>query len=152
MAKYIDTEKLKAEIKKLQCEQGFDTGEAESAYQFAIKDIFSIIASLQQEQPEVDLEKIVKSYFDIGHLDVRITTNGDGLLRFARRISRLVRDASFRLYNESGFGDNGGDIDSEIEATIKMNDMWGDLLPDTLIKYTARHFYELGQKAGKEAE
>ena len=49
MTKYINAEKLKAEIKNLQCEQGFDTGEAESAYQFAIKDILSIIASLQQE-------------------------------------------------------------------------------------------------------
>ena len=101
-------------------------------------------------EEHVDLEKIVKSYFDIKHFDVRITTNGDGLLKFARHISRLVRDASFKLYNESSFGNNSGDIDSEIEATIKMNDLWGDLLPSTLIQYTAYHFYKLGLKAGKE--
>ena len=57
--KYIDAEKLKANIKGLQCEQGFDTGEAESAYQFAIKDILAFIDTLQQEQPEVQNGKFV---------------------------------------------------------------------------------------------
>ncbi len=49
--KYIDADKLKVKIKGLQCEQGFDTGEAESAYQLATKDILVFIDSLQQEQP-----------------------------------------------------------------------------------------------------
>ena len=57
--KYIDAEKLKANIKGLQCEQGFDTGEAESAYQFAIKDILAFIDTLQQEQSEVQNGKFV---------------------------------------------------------------------------------------------
>lgn len=55
--KYIDAEKLLVKIKGLQCEQGFDTGEAERAYQIAIKDILDFITSLKQEQPEVDVEK-----------------------------------------------------------------------------------------------
>ncbi len=58
--KYIDAENLKTKIKGLQCEQGFDTGEAERAYQSAIKDILAIITSLQQEQPGVDLELELK--------------------------------------------------------------------------------------------
>ena len=48
--KYIEVEKLKDEIKSIQCEQGFSTGEAERAYQFAIEDILVLIDSLQQEQ------------------------------------------------------------------------------------------------------
>ena len=49
--KYIDAERLKAEIKRLQCEQGFEDGMEERGYQFAIKDILDIIDSLQQEEP-----------------------------------------------------------------------------------------------------
>ena len=51
--KYIDTEKLIDEIKGLQCEQGFEDGMEERGYQIAIKDIFNIIDSLQQEQPSL---------------------------------------------------------------------------------------------------
>lgn len=58
--KYIDADKLKVKIKGLQCEQGFDTGEAERAYQSAIKDILTFIDSLRQEQMEVDLGKFDK--------------------------------------------------------------------------------------------
>lgn len=71
--KYIDADKLLVKIKGLYREQGFDTGEAEGAYQIAIKDILVIITSLQQEQPdfptiveqpEVDLEKEFNNYID----------------------------------------------------------------------------------------
>lgn len=58
MSKYIDADKLKVKIKGVQCEQGFDTGEAERAYQLAIKDILAFIDSLQQ-QPEVQNGKFV---------------------------------------------------------------------------------------------
>lgn len=64
--KYIDSEKLIAEIKGLQCEQGFDTGEAERAYQSAIKDILAFIESLQQEQPEQDISEFEKALDDFG--------------------------------------------------------------------------------------
>lgn len=50
MSKYIEVEKLKVEIKGLQCEQGFEDGETERGYQVAIKDILRIITSLQQEK------------------------------------------------------------------------------------------------------
>lgn len=60
MSKFIDAEKLKTEIKGLQCEQGFEDGMEERGYQFAIKDILPIIDSLQQEvelPPVVPLSK-----------------------------------------------------------------------------------------------
>lgn len=50
--KYIDAEKLLVKIKGLYHEQGFETGEAEGAYQIAIKDILVIVTSLQQEQQQ----------------------------------------------------------------------------------------------------
>lgn len=63
--KYIDAEKLIAEIKGLQCEQGFEDGMEERGYQLAIKDILNIITSLHQEQP-------------IGGKQVIIITETDG--------------------------------------------------------------------------
>lgn len=50
--KLIPADKLIAEIKRLQCEQGFEDGMEERGYQFAIKDILDTINTLQQEQPE----------------------------------------------------------------------------------------------------
>lgn len=45
-----DIEKIRAEIERLiKTEQGFDSGEAESAYRMCAKDIISFIDSLQKE-------------------------------------------------------------------------------------------------------
>ena len=66
MSKYIDAEKLKAEIRKLliptvhdrdydEWEHGKDSGFIEA---------ISIIESLQQEQPEVDIWKEIHKYFN----------------------------------------------------------------------------------------
>ena len=61
--KYIDSEKLIAEIdNKLLHEQGFEDGNSEYGYKCALKDIKRAITSLQQEQPEVDLEKELEQW------------------------------------------------------------------------------------------
>lgn len=60
--KYINANKLKAEIERLQCEQSYKNGIEEMGYQFAIMDILDIIDSLQQEQSEVHLEKEIDDY------------------------------------------------------------------------------------------
>ena len=87
--KYFDADKLIAEIERLQCEQGFDTGEAERAYQMAIKDILAFIDSLQQEQPEVGLEKEIEMAFDkIGYPESFNDFN-----RLARHFYELGRNA-----------------------------------------------------------
>lgn len=52
--KYIDADKLLVKIKGLQCEQGFEDGEAERGYQLAIKDILDII---KQEQVKNNIIK-----------------------------------------------------------------------------------------------
>ena len=91
MTKYIDAEKLKAQIQSL-IDSGYDS------LQGNLHHVLSIIDSLQQEQPEVDLEEEIKKCLKHGK----------------------IVETKYRDYD---------DID---------------------IKDTARHFYELGLKAGKE--
>ena len=55
MNKYIDAEKLIAEIRKLCSESCIS--ESDDYYEYAKSEIIDIITSLQQEQPEVDLDK-----------------------------------------------------------------------------------------------
>ena len=58
---YIDSEKLIAEIeRRWKYDQGFKTDEETMAYQQCCDDILSFIGSLQQEQPDVDLEKEIE--------------------------------------------------------------------------------------------
>ena len=73
MGKYIDAEKLKAEIKHLEQlneisdDEDYAQYELDVAcgYDMACKEIFSSITSLQQEQPEVDLKKEIKEWTDL---------------------------------------------------------------------------------------
>ena len=70
--KYIDAEKLIAEIKALKSRKGylpFERPEITEAYQargvqYTCDDIINIITSLQQEQPEVDYNKFEKLFDD----------------------------------------------------------------------------------------
>lgn len=70
MVKYIDAERLKTEIEALKRRKGFlPLGKAEitEAYmargvQFTCDDIVNLIQSLQQEQSEVDLEKVLSGF------------------------------------------------------------------------------------------
>ena len=64
--KYIDAEKLKAEIRKYLiptvCDRHYD--EWERGRDSGFIQVISIIESLQQEQPEVDLEKEFNNFLD----------------------------------------------------------------------------------------
>ena len=97
MTKYIDAEKLIVEIERQKI--GYNTDGNHAAEYETCKKILNITNSLQQEQPEVDLEKEFEDYLD----------NVEGQPR-----------------------------------------MWH---PDEQIEWAkdiARHFFELGIKAGKE--
>ena len=64
MNKYIDAEKLIAEIERLSSSEHpveYDSAE-KLAYNHALSEIEDLITSLQQEQPKVGLEKEVKRY------------------------------------------------------------------------------------------
>ena len=60
--KYIDAEKLIAEIRKLCSESCIS--ESDDYYEYAKSEIIDIITSLQQEQPEVDLEKASRHVYE----------------------------------------------------------------------------------------
>lgn len=101
----------------------------------------------KQEQQEVvqDIANVVKSYYDVQELeDVQIMTTGVGLLNFAEHIKKIILNSAFILYNHIPENSGNKTLDDEIDAVIKMNDLWGGLLPNTLIKYTSRHFAEWG--------
>lgn len=59
MAKYIDAERLKAEVKHLQSEWSGYTWEA-------VNQVLKIITSLQQEQPELPGKEIAEYYYHKG--------------------------------------------------------------------------------------
>lgn len=65
--KYIDAERIKAYIKEKQnefeaCNYYLDNSEEAVGYYSALLDFEQLVSSLQQEQPEVDLEKEIKNY------------------------------------------------------------------------------------------
>lgn len=60
--KYIPADELIAEIRKLRSESCIS--ESDDYYEYAKSEIIDIITSLQQEQPEVDLEKELKEHID----------------------------------------------------------------------------------------
>lgn len=141
--KYIDVDLLKTGLIHLGEEFPILTYEA----------VLYLIDSLQQEQPEVDqdIANVVKSYYDVQELeDVKITTTGVGLLNFAEHIKKIILDSAFILYNHILENSGNKTLDDEIDAVIKMNDLWGGLLPNTLIKYTSRHFAEWGAEHAKK--
>ena len=151
MSRYIDSEKLIAGVKELNL--ATKTYEEQVAFNNALAMVVEIITSLQQEQPEVeqDMVNVVKSYYDVQELeDVKITTTGVGLLNFAEHIKKIILNSAFILYNHITENSGNKTLDDEIDAVIKMNDLWGGLLPNTLIKYTSRHFWDMGLNARKE--
>lgn len=74
--KYIDAEKLIAEIRKLCSESCIS--EEDEYYEYAKSEIIDIIDSLQQEQPEEDLEKALNgldnAFFDLDGIAVKGAT------------------------------------------------------------------------------
>lgn len=67
--KYIDANLLLKEIeKKSHEEQGFSSEDSEYGYRSCARDLLAFINSLQQEQSEVDLEKVYDAYCKVcGH-------------------------------------------------------------------------------------
>lgn len=121
--KYIDSEKLKAKIKGLQCEQGFEDGDTERGYQIAIKDILRAISSLQQEK--VSFKKIVNA--KTRHISL-VPSSGEGDLE--KEI-----ECSIRFLNGHHILENG--------------ERWYKGRYEELRDF-ARHFFELGRKASKD--
>lgn len=121
--KYIDAEKLKAEIEWLKsvladplCSQGNILGpDWVAGGNKMLKEISSAITSLQQDQPEVDLEKEIDKW--------------EGIYRDSEGQARDITDGSI-VY------------DWKEDDAMCMN-------TESFIAF-ARHFYELGVNARKE--
>jgi len=80
--KYIDAEKLKAEIERRRLSNRYiDTVGYEN-------ELFDIIESLQQEQPEVDLEK---------EIDIWIAEN-ENIHRVNKLTGGLLKDIALKFY------------------------------------------------------
>ena len=65
MKKYIDAEKLKVEIERRRLQHEFDYSDGdETEFHRIVEDdvILKYITSLQQEQPEMDLDKEISSF------------------------------------------------------------------------------------------
>ena len=124
--KYIDAEKLKAEIDRQ--EIGYNTDGKHAAEYDACRKILEIIASLQQEQPEVDLEK------DEYSIDDKYIERSLAKVRLEKELAEYLQywedDEELGLI----FTTDTGVIQIELDD----------------IRDLARHFYELGLKARKE--
>lgn len=177
--KYIDVEKLIAEIKGLQCEQGFEDGMEERGYQLAIKDILNIIGSLQQEQPSDMKSPFTGGKVTILSREEEVTFRGEKV-KITRKYyrcedtgreftdSKLDDDMmwdTFRAYCEkkgiTSFTDimlkqEQQELDLEKAFESYLNNMIGQPRmwhPNEQIEWgksIARHFYELGLNARKE--
>ena len=88
MSKYIDADKLKAEIERLNSLVPYENSDRhDEGLHDAYKAVKNIIGSLQQEeQPEVDLEKELHTYICS---DEYMNTRGNGSLLIARHFYEL---------------------------------------------------------------
>lgn len=96
--KYIDADKLKAEIKRLEeMDYPCDTFEQSVGFYEALDCIKSFIDSLLQEQPEVDLEKEIKEEYLKhrcygGRDNMLVILNEPQFNKIAKRFIELSRD------------------------------------------------------------
>ena len=100
MTKYIDAEKIEAEIERQKktdgwCEVGKDTADVYYArgFRFACDNLLSFIDSLQQEQREVDLEEYVES--EMKHYGLSLYEASYVTLS-ASQVERMIRN-SYKL-------------------------------------------------------
>lgn len=91
--KYIDADRLKAEIDRQKI--GYNTDGKHSAEYNTCRKILDIIASLQQEQPKVDLEEEITKWIDSGDItDTRFADYDDSdIERTARYFYELGLNA-----------------------------------------------------------
>ena len=96
-----------------------------------------------KEPASEDLEEEIKRFYNFKD-DAQITNNFNGLMKFAKHITqwhseRIVvnKILDSRIDNK--------DFEREVEQTIKAQDLL-NMLPHTLIKYTAQHFINWQRK------
>ena len=157
MAKYINIEKVKAEIERLSSsEHPIEYEWVEKlAYNRALSEIEDVINSLNQEQP---IEKDLLTWQDINELE-RIINNVHYEFRSGIN-EELFGKLVLERFNEGKDAPLQPVVNLEKELQ-KLDNAYFDLdgiaiagtsyyLKVEDLKYIARHFYELGLNAGKE--
>lgn len=124
MKKYIDAEKLIAEIERLkELHKGLLSGRFRSGYNSAFQQVLSFIASLQQEQPDAyeDAMLEVKEYMDKLY-DEKV---GIGLCEY-----------------DSGLFDGIAKICTQLRGFIKVRISLHHTQPESELEKAARNVYE----------
>ena len=93
--KYIDADRLNADLDKWVEAMADAEGDYSDGVRFAIQHFIFLIASLQQVQPEVDLDAIVNEVFDKysfvdGYGRLAVAFNRAELYSFIKKITRKV--------------------------------------------------------------
>ena len=157
--KYIDAEKLKAEIERrkrfyerTQERLHQDDPEFSTSYAIAsaLKELRSFIISLQQKQPETPSGEEVMNMCN----QILIDWVKEGKTPEEREQREQAHIRFFELYDEYMQEQQEGDLEKEIEQWFDLSgisEAWenGEWSTND-IRSTARHFYELGLKAIKE--
>ena len=147
--KYIDAEKLIAEIRKLCSESCIS--ESDDYYEYAKSEIIDIIDSLQQDKETLMLEMCNQSFWeDSGYIMIPPDVTIEG-------IESLLKQVKKKLQQEQP------EVDFEKEMDSYFNEHFSPCVDGTLISERtgmeidgndyddiARHFYELGFNARKE--
>lgn len=93
--KYIDSEKLIAEIKRrIEINERKKRTEFGDGVYSTCKDFLSLITSLQQEQPEIDFDEAYKSYMESRKDDLSgnaVTVNMKDLARYCYELGLNTR-------------------------------------------------------------
>lgn len=144
MRKYIDAEKLKYEIEKRNLSNYHTTTEG---YE---EELYEIIASLQQEQPE-DIVVVARTFLDA----LSKTPYNNKPITDAQIIIKqlLLFFENPKEYNPDAILEQP-EVDLEKEYKTWWNSISGKINVEHIMEWymheTARHFYELGLNARKE--
>lgn len=100
--KYIDVDLLLKEIeKKSHEEQGFSSEDSEYGYRSCARDLLAFINSLQQEQPEVDLEKEIERFLNSEESTSHTNAGGyDVAFKDSVKIARHFYELGFNARKE----------------------------------------------------
>ena len=137
--KYIDAEKLIAEIRKLCSESCIR--ESDDYYEYAKSEIIDIIDSLQQDKETLMLEMCNQSFWeDSGYIMIPPDVTIEGIESLLKQVKKKLQQEQPEV-----------DLKEEITSFFSKNPIPYEHITDwPLLKNTALHFYELGLNARKE--
>ena len=146
MKKYIDADKLKAEIQKLRSESCIS--ESDDYYEYAKSEIIDIIDSLQQDQSEVLSGEDVMTMCN----QILIDWAKEGETQEEKEQREQAHMRFFELYDNYLMKEQPDvDLEKEIEEYMYLVQPWEvQKAPGTSLENCARHFWNKGYNARKK--